>query len=300
MKLTIGPVLYNWESDRFADFYARIADEAPVDRVYVGEVVCSKREPMRGDAVAIAAERLERGGKEVVLSTLALVTLKRERRQIADLASGGAAGLIEANDVTALAHLGGRPHIIGPFLNVYNEGTLARLAEAGAATVCLPPELPISSIAPIAAEASARQVETEIFAFGRVPLAVSARCYHARVHGLAKDSCQYVCDQDADGLDVDTLDGQKFLAVNGIQTLSQSWSNLIGDIPELIGAGVGAFRLSPQTCDMVAVAKAFRDVLDKRCDPDAGAAALADLLPDVIFSNGFLRGEAGAKFAAVG
>lgn len=298
-KLTIGPILYNWDNDRFADFYARIADEAPVDRVHVGEVVCSKREPLRGDAVAAAVERLERGGKEVVLSTLALVTLKRERRQIADLAAD-TAGLIEANDVTALVHLGGRPHVVGPFVNVYNEGTLARLAEAGAVTVCLPPELPMTSIATIAAEAGRRQVMTEIFAFGRVPLAVSARCYHARVHGLAKDSCQYVCDQDADGLNVDTLDGQKFLAVNGIQTMSQTWCTLIGDIPELIDNGVGGFRLSPQTCDMVAVSKIFRDVLDGRCEAAAGAEALDGLLPDIPFSNGFLRAEAGAKFFAAG
>ena len=42
MQLTLGPVLYNWQPERWRDFYFRIADEAPVDRVAVGEVVCSK------------------------------------------------------------------------------------------------------------------------------------------------------------------------------------------------------------------------------------------------------------------
>ncbi|MCP3056298.1 U32 family peptidase, partial [Aurantimonas sp. LRZ36] len=37
MRLTLGPVLYNWPADEWSDFYARIADEAPVDRVVVGE-----------------------------------------------------------------------------------------------------------------------------------------------------------------------------------------------------------------------------------------------------------------------
>ena len=44
-KLTLGPIPFHWEADRKLDFYARIADEAPVDTVYLGEVVCSKRSP---------------------------------------------------------------------------------------------------------------------------------------------------------------------------------------------------------------------------------------------------------------
>ena len=43
MRLTLGPVLFNWPTPMWTDFYARIADEAPVDRVVIGEVVCSKR-----------------------------------------------------------------------------------------------------------------------------------------------------------------------------------------------------------------------------------------------------------------
>lgn len=38
--LTLGPVLFNWAPDNWRDFYFRIADEAPIDAVYVGEVVC--------------------------------------------------------------------------------------------------------------------------------------------------------------------------------------------------------------------------------------------------------------------
>ena len=79
MKLSLGPVLFNWPDEVWRDFYARVADEAPVERVYVGEVVCSKREPFRETAMAAVVERLERAGKEVVISTLALVTLPRER-----------------------------------------------------------------------------------------------------------------------------------------------------------------------------------------------------------------------------
>ena len=40
MKLTLGPNLFNWQPDVWRDFYFRIADEASVDTVAVGEVVC--------------------------------------------------------------------------------------------------------------------------------------------------------------------------------------------------------------------------------------------------------------------
>ena len=43
IQLTMGPLLFHWAPDRIRDFYSRIADEAPVERVYLGEVVCGKR-----------------------------------------------------------------------------------------------------------------------------------------------------------------------------------------------------------------------------------------------------------------
>ena len=56
--LTLGPLLFNWKPERRRDFYARVADEAPVDCVYLGEVVCSKREPFFVDDLPTIAERL--------------------------------------------------------------------------------------------------------------------------------------------------------------------------------------------------------------------------------------------------
>ncbi len=292
--LTLGPLLFNWPPEQWSDFYARIADEAPVDFVCLGEVVCSKRAPFYADLIADAAMRLESAGKTVIFSTLILPTLERERRQIAELAATPGL-LVEANDISALAHLGGRPHVIGPYVNVYNEATLTYLANQGATRVCLPPELPLSSIREIAANVPP-VVAVEVAAFGRIPLAIAARCYHARIHGLAKDSCQFVCGEDPDGLDLDTLDGESFLTVNGVQTLSRTYSNLIPDIPSLIQAGVSGLRLSPQSCDMVAVARLFRDVLEGHSEPRAAGEALGQICHKGTFSNGFLHGVEGAKF----
>lgn len=291
--ITLGPVLFNWQPELWRDFYARIAEEAPVDQVCLGEVVCSKRMPFFDGLIGHVIERLERAGKSVILSTLAMPTTSRERRLMRDLIAGFDQ-TIEANDVSTLSEVEGRPHMIGPFINVYNEATLAYFARRGARAVCLPPELPLASIRSIAAANEA--VAIEVFAFGRSPLAISARCYHARVHGLTKDGCQFVCGEDPDGLDVDTLDGQPFLTINGVQTLSRSYTCLISDIPALLKAGISGFRLSPHTCDMVAVSTLFRDVLDGRSEPGVALEKLRSLLPGETLSNGFLHADAGVKF----
>lgn len=295
VALSLGPVLFHWPPAEWRDFYARMADEAPVDVVYVGEVVCSKRQPFYADVLPDVIERLERGGKTVILSALALPTLERELRYGAGLAE--ASQMVEANDVSTIPHLIGRPHAIGPLVSVYNEAAARALIERGARRIALPPELPMASIAAIA-NATAGEAEIEVWAFGRVPLAISARCYHARLHGRTKDSCQFVCENDRDGLRVDTLDAERFLAINGVQTLSHTYCNLILEAKPLAGIGVSALRLSPHTCDMVAVARVFRDVLDGLCAPSPALERLRTIAPDAAFSNGFVRGMNGASYVA--
>ncbi len=287
-KLTLGPVLFNWAPETWRDFYFRIADEAPVDSVCLGEVVCSKRRPFFEPYLADVVERLERTGKEVVFSTLALIMDERELAHVRAIAA--TKGLyVEANDISAAALLAGRPHAIGPFINVYNEATLAYLVERGATRVCLPVELPAESLAALAASSDA---ELEVQVFGRLPLAISARCYHARSRGLLKNNCQFVCDQDPDGMDVETLDGVPFLAINGPQILSSTYGNLWGELKALKEMGIRRFRLSPHNTDMVQVARLFRDGLDGR-DPPQAEERLAELVNGAAFSNGFFHGVAG-------
>lgn len=294
LSLTLGPVLFNWPAQQWRDFYVRIADEAPVTHVCIGEVVCSRRQPFLHEVIPEVIDRLERSGKEIILSSLALPTLERELRFNASLADG--AHLVEANDVSALRSLKDRPHAIGPFVNVYNEATALLLAARGAKRIALPPELPRNAIAEIAA--AVPQAHIEVWAFGRVPLAISARCHHARLNGRTKDSCQFACVDDPDGLEVTTVDGQKFLAINGVQTLSYTYGSLLNEAAELAQLGVSALRLSPQSCDMVAVAQCFRDVLDSKCESKEALPRLRSICPDASFSNGFMHGVSGAQYIA--
>ena len=291
MKLTLGPVPYLWSAETWRDYHFRIADEAPVDTVCVGEVVCAKRSGVHARHLDAVIERLRAAGKEVVRSTLALIMDDADRTELR--AATEFDGLVEANDIAACALLAGRPHVLGPFVNVYNEGTLAALAARGATRVCLPAELPKESIVALAADSPA---ELEIQAFGRLPLAISARCYAARNQGRGKDDCGFACERNAEGLDVDTLDGDPFLAVNGTQIQSASVYNLLAELDELRDMGIGRIRLWPMQADMTAVAQAFRDRLDGRLDAEAAEHALTERLGGHRFCNGFYHGREGAAF----
>jgi collagenase-like PrtC family protease len=91
---------------------------------------------------------------------------------------------------------------------------------------------------------------------------------------------------------VDTLDDERFLVINGVQTLAYGCTNLIGDLDDLAQAGVASLRLSPQHCDMVAVIGTFRDVLDGKMPAEDGLRELAAIYPDIPTTNNFLRGRA--------
>ena len=291
-SVTLGPLLFNWQAEKWRDFYFRVADEAPVSTVYIGETVCSKRAPLIEPYYQDVAERLARGGKGVVFSSLSEVVSKIDRKLAEQICSADCF-TIEANDGSALMHLKGRPHHIGPFMNVYNEQAVEFLAGNGATNICLPVEMPAKAIGALCEATRAFDVSIEVQVFGRQSLALSARCYHARAHGRTKDSCRFVCEEDPDGLTLTTIDGRNFLTVNGIQTLSYEYLNLIREVPSLRSLGVSRFRLSPHTVDMVGVAKIFAGVVAGRLASDEAAAMLEAMKPDAPFANGFFYGKPG-------
>ncbi|EYD72892.1 Putative protease [Rubellimicrobium mesophilum DSM 19309] len=295
MDLTVGPNLFFWDAEAVRAFYEGLA-ATPVARVVLGEVVCSKRLPFWQDEIPRAVETLLEAGKEVAVTSLALVTLPRERRMTADLPGTGLP--IEVNDLTALLHIPeGQPFWVGPLVNVYNEGTLRWLAARGATRVCLPPELPLASIRALARTGRDLGVAVEVWGHGRVPLAISGRCYHARLHDRPKDACLFVCGEDPDGRDVETLDGQPFLAVNGVQTLSQSTASMALQAGALAEAGVASLRLSPQSRDFADICAGYADLLAGSLPGEALARRLAPLAPGGRLSDGFVNGPSGAAWS---
>ncbi len=292
MELAIGPLLFNWDSSRVETFYARIADETPVETVYLGEVVCGKRQPLLQNALARSAVRLEDAGKTVIWSTLALPATPRERRLAAELAADPD-HLIEAGDMSAVWSRAPAPFVAGPLLNVYSAPAAAELVRLGCVRLCANVELPLSSIAEIAR--ACPELTLELFAFGRLPLALSSRCIQARMEGLHRDACRYVCDRYPDGTDVATVEGQAFLAVNGLQTLSHGCQLVDVPVETLAAVGISALRLSPQTLDIVALAVAFRAYADGCLDSDELANRVKALGPPGPLVSGYLHAAAGAR-----
>jgi collagenase-like PrtC family protease len=295
MDLTIGPNFFFWPAEAVREFYHGLTT-APVARVVLGELVCSKRLPFWQDEIPGAIETLLAAGKEIAVTSLALITLKRERKLTADLADMGLP--VEVNDLSALAHIPkGGPFWVGPLVNVYNEGTLRWLIRRGATRVCLPPELPLKSIAVLARLGREEGVPIEVWGHGRLPLAISGRCYHARLHDRMKDSCQFVCGEDPDGRAVETLDGQPFLAVNGVQTLSQSTACMAHQVDALREAGVAALRLSPQSQDFGLVCAGWARRLNGGSTGSELEALLRPTAPGGRLSDGFVTGPVGAAWS---
>jgi collagenase-like PrtC family protease len=293
MKIALGPILYYWPREQVQAFYEDVA-RWPVDIVYLGEVVCSKRRALRlEDWLAIAA-RLQDAGKEVVLSTPALVEAESELLAIRRIAESGLP--VEANEMGAVRRCAGKPFVAGPHLNVYNHMSLAWLHGLGARRWVMPVELSRDTLRDFQARLPT-DMETEVFAFGRLPLAFSARCFTARAFELPKDQCELRCGEFADGLAVDTQDKDPFLVFNGIQTQSANTVNLIGELPTMAAAGVHVVRLSPQSEHMEAIVAAFRAVLDGTESPEAAAARTVPLCAGAP-CNGYWMGGAGMDWRA--
>lgn len=290
MKIALGPLTYYWPRERVLDFYSRAASW-PVDIVYLGETVCSRRHELRlADWVDVAAS-LADAGKEAVLSTYELIENDADLRIMRQLVENGRFR-VEANDMGAVRLLAGRgPFVAGPFLNVYNGSTLELLAECGATRWVAPVELPGAGLAQVIAHKNAA-IETELFAFGRIPLAVSARCFTARYHNLDKDHCDYRCLRDPEGLVVRSQDGEPFLVLNGVQTQSARVQNLLPFLDEAIGMGVDVLRVSPQPERMDEVVHAFADAVRGTSRAASACARLAAAMP-AASCDGYWHGRAG-------
>lgn len=293
MKLILGPLLYYWSRDDVLAFYEE-AKSWDVARVYLGESVCSRRHLLRLPDWLALAEQFAAAGKEVVLSSQTLIESESDLKMLRRIVADGRFQ-VEANEWGAVRLLSeaGAPFVAGHTLNVYNPATLDVLAGLGAQRWLPPVEMSRATLAALLERVPAG-METEVFAYGRLPLAYSARCFTARHYNLPKDDCQFRCLDHPDGLALTTREGEAFLTLNGIQTQSAGVYSLIGELPALRELGIAGLRLSPQSRHMGRVVEAFQAAL---AGETGAAEKLARVMPGPAV-DGYWHGRAGLEHSA--
>lgn len=290
LQLSLGPVLFYWTRERYANFYREAADW-PVEIVYLGESVCSRRRDMKLDDWLGLGRELTQSGKQVVLSSQTLIESEADLRDLRKLCDNGEF-IIEANDQSALHHLSAAraPFIAGAALNLYNPATIGVMARAGMQRWHAPVEMSRDDLARLLADCRAEGLDQpcEVFAYGHLPLAWSSRCFTARRYRKPKDRCQFMCQKHPEGLPLRSQESKEVFTLNGIQTLSGACQDLRHEVGDMADMGVGVARLSPRTEGMAKVVAAF-DAARRGEQPTPDPLALVDA--DIC--DGFWHGRPG-------
>ena len=291
MKLSLGPLQYFWSKDKVFSYYENIA-KLPIDIVYLGEVVCSKRRQLKFEDWINIAEKLTAAGKEVILSTMTLLVADSELSQLKKICTNENYA-VEANDTSALHLLAGKTgYVAGPHINMYNAETLAVLHDAGAKRWVMPIELSEKTLIDLQNE-KPEGMETEIFVYGNIPLSFSARCFTARAFNIPKDQCEFKCELFDKGMPLNTQDEQNLFLINGIQLQSGVPTNLLSVVDRLKELKIDVIRISPQDKNMESIINAFR----ASCDNDKSDIELP--IPEGGWCNGYWYGKPGIDWKTV-
>lgn len=293
MKISLGPILYYWSREHIYDFYQH-ALNWPASTIYLGETVCSKRRSLRTSEWIDLARALANKDKQTVLSTLTLIESESELSTLTKLCDNGDL-LVEANDLAAVQLLSERhlPFVAGPALNVYNANTLGHLYRSGMVRWVPSIDMSVGTLDAILQDAEMlgfrSTFQVEVFAFGRMPLAHSARCFTARYRNIQKDNCSFMCLEYPEGLPVYTQDNRRILTLNGIQTQSGDVLNLLPEWKAMRDMGVSLMRISPQMQHTHEIVERVHTALSEDRIPDIGG------LFDGEGCNGYWHGEAGHR-----
>ena len=286
MNISLGPLLYCWQKQQVSDFYQQVA-ASNIPLVYLGEAVCSRRRELKWGDYLELAQMLKQAGKDVVISTLALIEAPSEYTELKRQVDNGEF-IIEANDMAAvyLAKEHKLPFVCGASINNYNRASLDILARFGMQRFVMPIELSKAWLGQVIQDKPS--FEVEVLGHGYLPLAHSARCFTARHKQLTKDSCETICRQYSKGLLAQTQEQQPLLRLNGIQTQSAACLDLRSELADMEQMGVDVFRVSPSSMECIANASALVDSINT---PSALQSNTVPLSAEQC--NGYWFGEAG-------
>ncbi|NOX08188.1 MAG: U32 family peptidase [Gammaproteobacteria bacterium] len=294
MKLSLGPIQYYWPEDKVRSFYQQATDW-PVDIIYLGEVVCSKRRELKLNDWLDIASQLQQAGKEVVLSTLILLEADSELKRLEHICAQ-TDFKVEANDMSAVYLLNKQSSFIaGPHINSYNPETIDVLHECGAIRWVMPFELSQHTLRDLIKQKPGG-MESEVLVYGRIPLAFSARCFTARAHNVGKDQCELRCLADNKGLPLLTQEGDELFTINGIQLQSGVPCNLVSELDSLEKTGVDILRLSPELKGMGELIDIFHQTSIGEISSQQAESRIQKRSDDNKWCNGFWHGEPGMNW----
>lgn len=286
MKLSVGPILFYWPKTQVEDFYQQLSQQR-TDVIYLGETVCAKRRELSAqDYLELAKQLKQNTTAQIVLSSLALIEANSELSSLKKLCSQQDF-LVEANDMAAVqfCHEQKLPFIAGPALNIYNAYALAEMIDCGMQRWVAPVECSGGQIQQALEQLDQIGVarpEVEVFSYGHLPLAYSARCFTARAENRPKDQCERCCIHYPEGINVESQEQQTVFTLNGIQTMSGEVHNLLADITQLKAAGITHARLSPRAEGFMQTIAQWNAVLQGQPAPLAVSGC-----------NGYWYGKAG-------
>jgi len=288
MKITLAPIPFYWPKQQVIDFYQQ-AKSWPVDRICLGETICSKRKELRTEDWLDIAKELKAAGKEVAISTLALLEAESELKTVRAICEQHEIS-VEANDLSAveLLHQQGVKFSGGPYLNIYNPQTLRILNSDGMNLWALPVELGKAELQDMlsAIRSEGIPVETEVMVHGYLPLALSARCFTARALDRPKDQCKKICIDYPTGIPVDSQEDQRLFNMNGIQTLSGDVLDLLEEVPTMVAMGVDAIRVTPSQFEMADIVGAYAQAVKGNVIDDKPTSSAN-------YCNGYWHGKEG-------
>ncbi|MGB0895483.1 MAG: U32 family peptidase [Parashewanella sp.] len=280
MKISMGPLLYFWSKEKVFEFYQQIANSS-IPVVYLGEAVCTRRRELKFKDYLELAARLTDAGKEVYISTLALLETPSEYTELKKQVDSCKLK-IEANDLAAVyaAREADIPFVCGTSINNYNLASLLKMHQWGMERFVVPVELSKHWLQKVIdGHNEPLPFGIEVFGHGHAPLAHSARCFTARHKGIAKDNCETVCIQYPKGLLAQTQEDQPLLRLNGIQTQAAACTDLSSEIDDMKAMGVTHFRISPSSLGSIELAENL---------------ILGNQIPTPVnHCNGYWHGEAG-------
>ncbi|MCC4832206.1 U32 family peptidase [Shewanella sp. 10N.7] len=291
MKISLAPVSYCWDKASIEDFYQQAAN-SQIDTVYLGETVCSRRRLLKFKDYLELAHMLKSHGKNVVLSTMALIEAQSELTELKKHIDNGEFS-IEANDMAAvqLARQANIPFICGPTINNYNRASLDILQTMGMKRFVMPYELSKAWLESVISEPTKASFEVEVMGHGYIPLAHSARCFTAKHFGLNKDNCETICQQHPKGILAQTQEQQALLRLNGVQTQSAANIDLTQEIISMQQMGVDYFRVSPSSLACLDLANELTNALSHDVVDDKYELPFSHI--NTQQCNGYWFGQAG-------